>query len=185
MEKSKFTRALESASDIFRKGIDQLRALEDKVHIARAKAINFAIDAGKAEGLKPTQIVDAIDVEVFAPAEISGGIGGSTRANYRSGLRKALAHGVAWCATSHKDLEAVAEPGKKAKGRPKAKTTSARKASKTVAVKLDAKAKTVTLTVPSWTKPDAVAEPMLAVLSEAGRFALFQAWMKSHGWIEA
>jgi hypothetical protein len=185
MEKSKFTRALESAADTFRKGIDQLRALEGKVHIARAKAINFAIDAGKAEGLKSAQIVDAIDVEVFAPAEISGGIGGSTRVNYLSGLRKALAQSVAWSASSHKNLEAVAEPGEKAKGRPKTKTPPARKASKAVTVKLDARAKTVTLTVPSWTKPDEVAEPMLAVLSEAGRFALFQAWMKSHGWIEA
>ena len=171
--------ALAHALETFSQGFDQIVETQRKVATERSVAINLVIDRAKAEGLKPEQIVTLIDVEVFLPAMESEVISRATRYQYRSGLGKALGHGVAWCPKSF-ELPAIEEPGKKTRGRKKAKPET--KAVTVGAVKVDRKARTVALTLGKATDLDAFTAAVTAVQSEPGRIALFLAYCKALGW---
>jgi hypothetical protein len=111
------------------------------------------------------------------PAVESAVISKPTRYQYRSGLIKALAHGVAWYPKAF-ELEAVQEPGKKAKGRPKADT----KAVTLGAVKVDRKARTLEVKLGKSTDLEAFTAAITAVQSEPARVSLFLAYCKAQGW---
>jgi len=180
MESSKaLVEALASALETFSQGFDALAEATRKVATERAVAINLVIDRAKAEGLKLDQIVKVIDTEVFMPAMESGVISKPTRYQYRSGLGKALGHGVAWCPKSF-ELPAIEVEGKTKRGRKKVKPES--KAVTIGEVKVDRKARTVELKVAKSTDLDAFTAAVRAVQSEPGRIALFLAYCKEKGW---
>jgi hypothetical protein len=174
---NKLIDALAVALETFSNGFDLLTETEAKVATERTKAINFAVDTAKAEGLASSQIVAVIDAEVFMPAVESEVISKPTRYQYRSGLIKALAHGVAWYPKAF-ELAAVQEPGKKAKGRPKVNT----KAVTLGTVKVDRKARTLEVKLGKSTDLDAFTKAITAVQSEPARVALFLAYCKAQGW---
>ena len=173
--------ALAHALETFSQGYDAIAETTRKVATERAVAINLCIDRAKAEGLKPEQIVSVIDTEVFMPAVESDVISRQTRYQYRSGLGKALAHGVAWCPKSF-ELPAIEVEGKKPRGRKKAKPET--KAVTVGTVKVDRKARKLELTLGKATDLDAFTTAVTAVQSEPGRIALFLAYVKAQGWTE-
>ena len=172
--------AIAHALETFSQGFDTLAEATRKVATERAVAINLVIDRAKSEGLKPEQIVKVIDVEVFLPAMESGVISKPTRYQYRSGLGKALGHGVAWCPKSF-ELPAIEVEGKAKRGR-KAKPES--KAVTLGSVKVDRKARTIEVKLGKSTDLDAFTTAVTAVQSEPGRIALFLAYVKAQGWTE-
>jgi len=176
---SKLVDAIVVALETFSKGFDLIAETHAKVSAERTKAINFVVDTAKAEGLASSDIVKVIDGEVFIPAVESKVIGKLTRYQYRSGLIKSLAHGVAWYPRAF-ELEAVQESGKKAKGRPKAKA----KAVTVGTVKVDRKARAVEIKLGKSTDIDAFTKAITAVQSEPARVALFLAYCKAQGWTE-
>jgi hypothetical protein len=178
---SKLVDALAVALETFSQGFDLLAETHAKVSAERTKAINFAVDTAKAEGLNPVDIVKVIDAEVFLPAVESEVISKPTRYQYRSGLIKALGHGVAWYPKAF-ELAAVQEEGKKAKGRPKTKTKT--KAVTLGTVKVDRKARTLEVKLGKATDLDAFTKAITAVQSEPARVALFLAYCKAQGWTE-
>ena len=171
--------ALAHALETFSNGYDAIAETARKVATERAVAINLCIDRAKAEGLKLEQIVKVIDTEVFLPACESDVISRQTRYQYRSGLGKALAHGVAWCPKSF-ELPAIEVEGKKTRGRKKTKPEA--KAVTLGSVKVDRKARTVELKLGKSTDLEAFTEAVTAVQSEPGRIALFLAYCKAQGW---
>lgn len=171
--------ALAHALETFSNGFDQIAETARKVATERAVAINLCIDRAKAEGLKPEQIIALIDVEVFMPAMESEVISRQTRYQYRSGLNKALGHGVAWCPKSF-ELPAIEVPGKTTRGRKKAKAET--KAVTLGSVKVDRKARTIEVKLGKATDIEAFTEAVTAVQSEPGRIALFLAYCKAQGW---
>jgi hypothetical protein len=173
--------ALAHALETFSQGFDILAEATRKVATERAIAINLVIDRAKAEGLEHAHIVKVIDTEVFLPACESGVISKPTRYQYRSGLGKALAHGVAWCPKSF-ELPAIEVEGKVTRGRKKAKTET--KAVTIGEVKVDRKARTVELKLGKSTDIEAFTKAVTAVQSEPGRIALFLAYCKAQGWTE-
>lgn len=173
--------ALAHALETFSNGFDQIVETTRRVATERAVAINLVIDRAKAEGLKPEQIVKVIDTEVFLPAMESEVISRATRYQYRSGLGKALAHGVAWCPKSF-ELPAVEVEGKATRGRKKAKPES--KAVTLGSVKVDRKARTIEVKLGKATDIEAFTAAVTAVQSEPGRVALFLAYCKAQGWTE-
>jgi hypothetical protein len=176
---NKLVDALAVALETFSKGFDLLAETEAKVAAERTKAINFAVDTAKAEGLNPVDIIKVIDTEVFLPAVETAVISKPTRYQYRSGLTKALAHGVAWYPRAF-ELAAVQEAGKKAKGRPKTKT--AQKAVTLGTVKVDRKARTLEVKLGKSTDLEAFTAAVTAIQSEPARVALFLAYCKAQGW---
>jgi hypothetical protein len=176
---SKLVDALAVALETFSQGFDLIAETHAKVSAERTKAINFAVDTAKAEGLASSDIVKVIDAEVFLPAVESEVISKPTRYQYRSGLIKSLAHGVAWYPRAF-ELEAVQEEGKKAKGRPK----TAQKAVTVGTVKVDRKARTLEVKLGKSTDLDAFSKAITAVQSEPARVALFLAYCKAQGWTE-
>lgn len=174
---SKLVDALAVALETFSQGYDLIAETQARVAAERTKAINFAVDTAKAEGLVSSQIVAVIDAEVFMPAVESDVISKPTRYQYRSGLIKALAHGVAWYPKAF-ELEAVQEPGKKAKGRPKTKP----KAVTLGTVKVDRKARTLEVKLGKSTDLEAFTAAVTAIQSEPARVALFLAYVKAQGW---
>lgn len=170
--------ALAHALETFSQGFDQIVETTRRVASERAAAINLVIDRAKAEGLKLEQIVKVIDTEVFLPAVESDVISKPTRYQYRSGLGKALAHGVAWCPKSF-ELPAIEVEGKAKRGR-KAKPES--KAVTVGTVKVDRKARTIEMKLGKATDIEAFTEAVTAVQSEPGRIALFLAYVKAQGW---
>jgi hypothetical protein len=174
---NKLIDALAVALETFSQGYDLIAETQARVSADRTKAINFAVDTAKAEGLASSDIVGVIDAEVFMPAVESEVISKPTRYQYRSGLIKALAHGVAWYPKAF-ELEAVQEPGKKAKGRPKANT----KAVTLGAVKVDRKARTLEVKLGKSTDLEAFTAAITAVQSEPARVSLFLAYCKAQGW---
>lgn len=175
---NKLIAALAAALETFSKGFDQIADVTNKVAADRAKAINFTIDTAKAEGLAPSEIAKVIDAEVFMPATETDVLSRNTRYQYKSGLVKALAHGVAWSSTSHKDLEAVAEPGKVKRGAPK----QANKAVTLGTVKVDRKARTLEVKLGKSTDLEAFTAAVTAIQSEPARVSLFLAYCKAQGW---
>ena len=182
MEGSKLIAALAAALETFSKGFDKLTKVKNEIATARAVAINKAVDLAKVEGLKPAQIVALIDAEVLMPAAECGVISGPTRYQYRSGLGKALAHGVAWYPKAF-ELPTIQEPGKTTKGR-KTKAKPETKAVTLGTVKVDRKARKLELTLGKATDLDAFTKAVTAVQSEPGRIALFLAYVKAQGWTE-
>jgi len=176
---NKLVNALAAALETFSQGYDLIAETQARVSADRTKAINFAIDTAKAEGLASSDIVKVIDAEVFMPAVESAVISKPTRYQYRSGLIKALVHGVAWYPKAF-ELAAVQEEGKKAKGRPKSKS----KAVTLGTVKVDRKARTLEVKLGKATDLDAFTAAVTAIQSEPARIALFLAYCKAQGWTE-
>jgi hypothetical protein len=176
---SKLVDALAVALETFSQGFDLIAETQAKVAAERTKAINFAVDTAKSEGLESSDIVKVIDAEVFMPAVESAVISKPTRYQYRSGLIKSLAHGVAWYPRAF-ELAAVQEEGKKAKGRPKSKS----KAVTVGAVTVDRKSRTLEVKLGKSTDLDAFSKAVTAVQSEPARVALFLAYCKAQGWTE-
>lgn len=175
---SKLISALGAALKAFGTTADKLIRVREQIATDRAKAINYAVDVAKSEGLKPAQIVKVIDAEVFMPAFEGGLISGPTRYQYRSGLGKALGHGVAWSPKSF-ELPAIQEQGKTRKGRPPKAST---KAVTIGTVKVDRKARKVELTLGKATDLDAFTNAVAAIQSEPGRVTLFLNYCKAQGW---
>jgi len=173
--------ALAAALETFSQGFDALTEATRKVATERAVAINLVIDRAKAEGLKLDQIVKVIDVEVFLPAMESGVISKPTRYQYRSGLGKALSHGVAWCPKSF-ELPAIEIEGKTKRGRKKVKPET--KAVTIGEVKVDRKARKLEITLGKSTDIALFQKAVSAVISEPIRVTWFLDYCKSHGWIE-
>lgn len=174
--------ALAACLETFSKGFDLLAKTQARVSADRAKAINFTIDTAKSEGLKPEQIVRVIDAEVFMPAMEAEVISRATRYQYRSGLGKALGHGVAWCPKSF-ELPAIEVEGKANRGRKKAKPET--KAVTVGTVKVDRKARTIEVKLGKATDLGMFAEAVTAIQSEPARVTLFLAYCKAQGWIQA
>ena len=176
---NKLVDALAVALETFSQGFDLIAETQARVSAERTKAINFAVDTAKAEGLASSDIVKVIDTEVFMPAVESAVISKPTRYQYRSGLIKALAHGVAWYPKAF-ELAAVQEPGKRAKGRPKSKANT--KAVTLGSVKVDRKSRTLEVKLGKSTDLDAFTAAVTAIQSEPARVALFLAYCKAQGW---
>jgi hypothetical protein len=169
---------LEVCLEAFASTQDSIDAAIAASNSERSKRLNFAIDTAKGEGLTPEEIVKTIDTMVFAPAVDGGFMSFGTRANYKTGLRKALYHGVAWFPKAYSELEAIpAVDRASTKG-------SKKKAITGPTVKVDSKARAMTFTVPKGIELNDASKGVMAILSEPGRMALFTAWTKAHGWVK-
>lgn len=173
--------ALEHTALIFAKGFDEIEAAKARADVSRAEYMNYVIDFAKAEGMSHEDIIDMVDDLILKPAVEGGTLSKPTRYQYRSGLGKALGHGVAWEPRSF-ELPAIEVEGKAKRGRKKAKPET--KAVTLGSVKVDRKARTVELKVAKSTDIEAFTKAVTAVQSEPGRIALFLAYVKAQGWTE-
>ena len=149
MESSKLINAITSALKAFQKGNDDVAKATAKATVQREVAINYLIDTARSEGLKDSQIVTVVKTEVFRPLVESGDLTTATAASYRSGIARALHHGVAWYAgIINKPEYALPETAKKKGGR---KVKSTTKAITVGTVKVDRKARTIEVKPVSYT----------------------------------
>lgn len=183
MESSKLIDAITSAIKTFQKGNDAIAKATAKATVQREVAINYLIDTAKAEGLKDSKIVMVVKTEVFGPLVESGDLSKSTAASYKTGIVRALFHKVAWYAGINNDPKyALPETAKKKGGR-KVKTET--KAVTVGTVKVDRKARTVSLTLGKSTDLGMFTDAITAIQSEPARIALFLNYCKAQGWIKA
>ena len=171
--------ALEHTALIFSRGFDEIEAAKARAEVSRVQYVNFVIDFAKAEGMSHEGIVDMVDTLILKPAVEGGTLSKASRYQYRSGLGKALAHGVAYESKSF-ELPAIEVEGKTTRGRKKAKPES--KAVTLGSVKVDRKARTIEVKLGNSTDIEAFTEAVTAVQSEPGRIALFLAYCKAQGW---
>lgn len=171
--------AIEHTALIFSRGFDEVEAAKARAEVSRVQYVNFIIDFAKAEGMSHEGIVDMVDTLILKPAVEGGTLSKASRYQYRSGLGKALAHGVAYESKSF-ELPAIEVEGKTTRGRKKAKPES--KAVTVGTVKVDRKARKLELTLGKATDLDAFTAAVTAVQSEPGRVALFLAYVKAQGW---
>jgi hypothetical protein len=182
---------LESAIEAYRAIVDRQDALDIEEDICITKNINFAMDQARSLGWSAQEIADHVEafflrtmVELNDADRADGkrkpkGITQRSAYQYKSGVKKAYAHGVAWYPKAS-ELEAVQEAGKKAKGRPKTKT--AQKAVTLGTVKVDRKARTLEVKLGKSTDLEAFTAAVTAIQSEPARVALFLAYCRAQGW---
>jgi hypothetical protein len=178
--------AIENALKVFADTADALKEADQKASTRRAEAINFIVDCAAIAGLSKAQTVEKIAVEVLNVSANTGDISQSTAYSYKSGLGRALYWGVPWTPSAHKTeeqggLDPIPADERVGRGKAGAKA-KAHRPTTAASLKVDAKKRTVALTVPKSVKPDQFGAAVLAVGSEPGRVALFLAWVKSHGW---
>jgi hypothetical protein len=178
--------AIDNALTVFADTADRIAATQAEASTQRAVAVNFAIDCAVVEGLDKSDMRKVIGVEIFGACVDTGILSLSTANAYKSGLARALYWGVPWTPSAHKTeeqggLEPIPADERVGRGKAGAKA-KAHRPTTAASLKVDAKKRTVALTVPKSVKPDQFGAAVLAVGSEPGRVALFLAWVKSHGW---
>jgi len=178
--------AIDNALTVFADTADRIAATQAEAATQRAVAVNFAIDCAVVEGLDKIDTAKVIGVEIFGACVDTGILSRATANAYKSGLKRALHWGQPWHARAHfapedGGLKPIPANERTGRGKAGAKAKSHRPTT-AASLKVDAKKRTVALTVPKSVKPDQFGAAVLAVGSEPGRVALFLAWVKSHGW---
>jgi hypothetical protein len=184
---NKFLAAVHTLAENFAEALKDVDAAKERMHVVLKRDINFAIDIGKTEGLNPNEIASVIWSDFLITACTSDKDGNdpplarSSCLNYKSGVKKAAAHGVPWRPSSHNDLGDIVTPGMKKQGAP----AGSRANTKTVTlgtVKVDRKARTLEVKLGKATDLEAFTAAITAVQSEPARVALFLAYCKAQGW---
>lgn len=173
--------AIEHTALIFSRGFDEVEAAKARAEVSRVEYVNFVIDFAKADGMSNEGILDMVDTLILKPAVEGGTLSKASRYQYRSGLGKALAHGVAYESKSF-ELPAVEVPGKATRGRKKAKPET--KAVTEGSMKIDRRGRKVEMVLGKSTDLDMFEQAVSAILAEPGNMTLFLAYAKSHGWIK-
>jgi len=183
MESSKLIDAITSAIKAFQKGNDAIAKATAKATVQREVAINYLIDTARSEGLKDSKVVMVVKTEVFGPLVESGDLSKSTAASYKSGIVRALHHGVAWYAGIINEPKYTLPETAKAKGGRKVKSTT--KAITVGTVKVDRKARTIEVKLGKATDLGMFTDAITAIQSEPARVTLFLNYCKAQGWIKA
>ena len=173
--------AIEHTALIFSRGFDEVEAAKARAEVSRVQYVNFVMDFAKADGMSNEGILDMVDTLILKPAVDGGTLSKASRYQYRSGLGKALAHGVAYESKSF-ELPAIEVEGKAPRGRPKAKPET--KAVTLGEVKVsDRKNRKLELTLGKSTDLALFQEAIAAIVAEPIRVTWFLDYCKSHGWI--